>query len=59
MMMVFLICYRFFESVILQTLSIVRKVSFLGDTESKMICSSGGKVIALEKYMSVLALWLF
>lgn len=59
MMMVFLMCYRFFESVILQTLSIVHEVSFLGDTESKMICSISGKVMTLEKYMSVLTLWLF
>lgn len=48
-MMVFLGCYRFFESVILQTLSIVHKVSFLRDTESKMICRVGGSVMALEK----------
>lgn len=55
-MMVFLGCYRFFESVILQTLSVVHKVFFLSDTESKMICRVGGKVMTLEKCMSVLAL---
>lgn len=52
-MMVFLGCYRFFESVILQTLSIVHKVSFLRDTESKMICRVGGSVMALEKHVCV------
>lgn len=59
MMMVFLRCYRFFESVILQTLSVVHKVSFLSDTESKMICRVSGMLMTPEKYMSVLALWLF
>lgn len=52
-MMVFLGCYRFFESVILQTLSVVHKVSFLRDTESKMICRVGGSVMALEKHVCV------